>query len=362
VRLPGGDRTIVVVTSDHGDAFGEHGFFGHAIALSQEIIHVPFIIYVPDNPPHAIGGAVSNLDALPTVAQLCGIDISDLQIEGRSLVKQLFDGSEVPDRAVFSETNYPTPLRAAVTKKWKLIYNMKGNFHELYDLAKDPLEKVNVASRERAGMAAMRPILDAWLERVVFSRDASMSQAAMRMSKVLMPAPPSPQHPLTGVTLDDGAIEVLGFDVPDTVAPASKPDIVVYMKALRRPKRALKFGVVLWGVATANDPGTASPGGDQGRSLLRVTLDGLLPSDRWREGELIREELQVTMPNVWSQPFAAVGVVASGPDGTAGWTATHPGGDSSLGFLGVVPVQGATPAPKPPELPTLAPTAPAKGM
>jgi arylsulfatase A-like enzyme len=356
IRLPGGDRTIVVITSDHGDAFGEHGFFGHAIALAREVIHVPLVIYIPDNLPREVGGAVSNLDALPTVADLCGIDVSDLSFEGKSLVPQIFYGKEEPDRAVFSETNYPNPLRAAVTTRWKLIYNMKGNFHELYDLTKDPLEKANVASREKEGMALMKPILDAWLERVVFARDPSVSQAAMRMGKVLLAAAPTPAHPVTGVTLDDGAIEVLGFDTP-TISPGGKPAVVVYMRAVRRPTRALKFGVVLWGV-TDDQQGAAPLGGEQGRSLLRVTLDGLLPSDRWRPGEMIREELEVVMPTVWTRPFAAVGLVASGPDGAAGWSAPHPGADSSIGYLGVVPVVGATPAPTPPTPASPAPAGP----
>ncbi len=358
VRLPGGDRTIIVITSDHGDAFGEHGFTGHAVALAKEVIHVPLIVYVPDNVPREVGGAVSAIDVVPTIADLCGIDVSDLAFEGRSLVPQIFYGKEDHERAVFAETNYPNPLRAAVTSRWKLIYNMKGNFHELYDLAKDPLEKVNVAGRDKEGMAHMKPILDAWLERVVFARDPAMSQAAMRMSKVLLAAPPTPQHPTPGLTLDDGAIEVLGFDAP-AIHPGGKPAIAVYLRVVRRPTRPLKFGVVLWGVPTA-DAGPAPLGAEQGRSLLRITLDGLLPSDRWRPGEHLREELAVTMPTVWTQPFAAVGLVASGPDGSAGWAAQHPGGDRSLGFLGIVPVVGVSPPPAPEPPAFQAPRLPAK--
>jgi hypothetical protein len=207
-------------------------------------------------------------------------------------------------------------------------------------------------------MEIMKPILDAWLERVVFSRDASMSQAAMRMGKVLLGAAPTPQHLTPGVTLDDGAIEVLGFDAPP-ITPGSKPLIAVYMKVVARPKRPLKFGAVLWGVPTGAETGTTPLGGEQGRSNLRITLDGLLPSDRWKPGEYIREELTVNMPANWSQPFAGVGLVASGFDGTAGWKATHPGGDNSLGFLGVVPVEGFA---KPPETPTLHVPAPPGGM
>jgi arylsulfatase A-like enzyme len=174
VRLPGGDRTIVVITSDHGDAFGEHGFDGHAVALFKEVIHVPLIVYVPDNPPRQVGGAVSNLDVLPTIAALSGIQIADLSLEGRSLVPQIFGGVQDPERTVFAETNFPVPMRAAVNASWKLIYHLKSNVYELYDLKQDPLEKTNVASGSSAGMAIMKPIMESWLERVVFARDSSV--------------------------------------------------------------------------------------------------------------------------------------------------------------------------------------------
>jgi arylsulfatase A-like enzyme len=197
-RMPGGDRTIVVVTSDHGDAFGEHGFDGHAIALYREILHVPLIIYVPQNPPRQLDAVVSNLDIVPTIAALCGIPTPGASFEGRSLVPQIFYGEEDPERTVFAETNYPVPLRAAVTTTRKLVFNMKSNFYELYDLTNDPLEKKNLAGSKPEELAAMKARLDAWLERVVFSRDPVMSQAAARMQKVLLPGPPQPAVPVTG--------------------------------------------------------------------------------------------------------------------------------------------------------------------
>ena len=48
---PATAKTIIVVTSDHGDGFNEHGFINHGIALYRELLHVPLIFYVPDNEP-----------------------------------------------------------------------------------------------------------------------------------------------------------------------------------------------------------------------------------------------------------------------------------------------------------------------
>src|SRR5262249_24907397 len=72
-RLPSYDRTIIVITSDHGDSMGEHGvpLGTHGTALYRELQHVPMIFYIPQNPPRIVHGAVTNLDIVPTIAALC---------------------------------------------------------------------------------------------------------------------------------------------------------------------------------------------------------------------------------------------------------------------------------------------------
>jgi len=343
IRLPGGDRTIVVVTSDHGDAFNEHGFSGHAIALYREILHVPLLFFVPNNPPRRVGGAVSNLDILPTLAALCNLDTGSAAFEGHNLVPQIFYGQEDPERVVFAETNYPVPIRAAVSATWKLIFNMKSNFYELYDLTRDPLEKANVASSNPGELATMRGIMDSWLDRVVFSRDVNMNQVALRMQKVLLTAPPTPAHPTPGLSFDKGAIEVLGYDVLDAVA-GGKATVAIYLHAVRRPSRAFRIGAVLWGLPadlTIADGGlavtatTAPMGPEQARVGARVTLDGLLPSDHWRPGEYLREELVVTLPPTWHANQVLVGLVVGTPDNSRpDFNGPQPSNDPSCMTLG----------------------------
>jgi arylsulfatase A-like enzyme len=344
IKLPGGDRTIVVVTSDHGDGFGEHGFTGHAIALARELLHVPMLVYVPDNPPREVGGATSPVDLFPTVAELCGIDISDLALEGKSLVPPIFYGQEEPDRVVFGETNYPNPLRSATSTRWKLIFNLKGNFYELYDLANDPMERSNVAGRRQDGMDLMKPILDAWLERVVFTRDPTHSQVAMRMARLLLPGPPTPQHPVTGAALDDGAIEILGFDA-DPLVPGQKAKIAIYFHVVRPPTRRLRLGAALFGVV-AGLPG----GGDQVRAPVKITLDGLFASDRWQVGDYLRDEWTIQVTPSWGAPDAAIGLTAADaggkPGGSIGSTIQGDPATLELGRVKVA-VVGAMPVPVP---------------
>lgn len=352
-KLPGGERTIIVVTSDHGDGFNEHGFTGHAIALARELLHVPMIVYVPDAPARQVGGATSPIDLFPTVAELCGLDVSDLQLEGKSLVPQIFYGQEDPERVVFAETNYPNPLRSAANPRWKLIFNLKGNFYELYDLVADPMEKSNVAGRRQDGMDLMKPILDAWLERVVFTRDPSHSQVAMRMAKLLLPGKPVPQHTVTGAALDDGAIEIIGYDV-DGAAPGSKAKLGVYFHVVKKPTRRLRLGGVLMGVA-----GGVASGADQARAPVRITLDGLFASDRWNQGDYLRDEWTVPIAATWGSAEVAVGLTAVDAGGAASGAigSTIPGDGTTL-ELGRIQVPVAPP-PAGPLIPTLVPAPPA---
>ncbi len=55
-RLPGADRTIIALTSDHGDGFNEHGFINHGQALYRELLHVPLIVFVPNLTPREVAG------------------------------------------------------------------------------------------------------------------------------------------------------------------------------------------------------------------------------------------------------------------------------------------------------------------
>lgn len=356
-RLPGGDRTIVVVTSDHGDAFGEHGFDGHAIALYREILHVPLIIYVPQNPPRSIAQVVSNLDIVPTIAALCGIATPGASFEGRNLVPQIFYGEEDPDRTVFAETNYPVPLRAAITTTRKLVFNMKSNFYELYDLTVDPLEKKNLAGSQPAELAAMRARLDAWLERVVFSRDPVMSQAAARMQKVLLAGPPSPMARVSGRSFDHGNVEVVGYDV-SPAAPGGKVTVAIYLHAVARPSRTFRIGAALWARppdAVGDGAATLPMSPQQLRVGARVTLDGLLPSDRWNPGEYLREEFTFVLPPTWTAREVMLGLVVGTSDGTQpDFSGPQPRNDPSCLTLG----QGTaltTPAPSQGMMPTISP-------
>ncbi|MCB9575369.1 MAG: sulfatase-like hydrolase/transferase, partial [Kofleriaceae bacterium] len=335
-RTPGGDRTIVIITSDHGDGFNEHGFVNHGQALYRELLNVPLIFYVPDVPPRRIGGAVSPLDIVPTVADLCGIDVSDLSFEGRSLVPQIFYGKEDPKRVVFAETNYPKPLRAAVSQDYKLIYDLQNNLYQLYRLEADPWEKTNLASKDPQALAEMQTHLDAWLSRVMFERDAVFNQATSKVKDVLLTGPPSPRFPVTGTTFDGGRIELIGWDLdpPDaTYVPGDKLYAYAYLHVKERPSGTFKLQMLGWLVDQAGFDPHAAMTRQVVRSPQRITAEGYLPSDQWQAGDYLRERFGIIVPASWAREpgdGVALGVAMAGSGGKVDAAGAVPAGDDHV--------------------------------
>jgi len=352
VRLPSTERTIVIITSDHGESMGEHNVpvGTHGTALYRELLHVPLLVYVPNNTPHQIGGAVTPLDILPTIAELTGIDVKDLSFEGKSLVPQIFYGKEDRDRIVFAETNAPSPIRAAVSATTKLIYYLHSNLYELYDLTADPWEKANLAPKNPPSLALMKSALDAWLERVVYARDPRFNnQSTKVMAELVLPGPPSPQTTTAGQTLADGAIEILGIGLAPrsaAIAPGARIDIDVFFHVKQRTDVAYRFLLGAWPVDTKVwKPADAAPSG-MSRSPMRATGDGLFATDRWRTGEYIRDHFTLTLPAEWQGNAIAVGLVAMTAKGVkVEATGAAPANDANVLILGTLPGSPAPPAP-----------------
>ena len=296
--MPGAERTIVIITSDHGDGFNEHGFINHGQALYRELLHVPLIFYIPGAPPREVDGAVSPLDIVPTVVDLAGADHDPALFEGQSLVPQLFYGKEAQDRVVFAETDWPRPLRAAITSRYKLVYKLQGNLYELYDLQKDHWEKRNIASRERDALETMKGYMDDWLERVYYARDPVSNQAAAKLQDYFLDQVPTPRAPVEGMTFDGGRIEVLGFDADkDVYASGDTMQVAVYFRVNERPSNDFLLQLDAWLPAeeTGGKPSRSA------RSKRRLTANGVLPTSRWRAGEILRDRFTLGLPRSWRE-------------------------------------------------------------
>ena len=165
--LPGdvAAHTAVVVTADHGEAFGEHGMSWHGVELWEELVRVPWILYVPGMEPRRIATPRSQIDLAPTLLALLGLprpaDTAPDAFSGEGLTGDVV-GVSPPARPIYLELPegpYNSLRRGVVDDGWKLLERGAGRF-ELYDLAHDPGEHTNLASTHPADLARLRGVLE----------------------------------------------------------------------------------------------------------------------------------------------------------------------------------------------------------
>ena len=165
-RLESPRRTIVVLTSDHGEEFFDHGDCFHIQTLYREIVHVPLIVHVPGVPSRRVAEIVpASVAIAPTVLDLVGV--GPRRRDGPSLAG-IVEGRRRPGfEYVVSETaiRYRSKVvgrvRALTGEHDKLIHWVAENRTEYFDRARDPLERHALASPARS--RALLHHLDLWL-------------------------------------------------------------------------------------------------------------------------------------------------------------------------------------------------------
>ena len=139
----GGARTLVVVTSDHGESLGEHDyFFEHGAYLYEPSVRVPLIVSLPSvlPAPRVVEAQARTVDIVPTVLDLVGLPIPP-GLDGISLVRRMRGKDRSPAPAAYSESGrnfYPENPRQyvdGVAGKWRML---RTDTHKLILIPKDP--------------------------------------------------------------------------------------------------------------------------------------------------------------------------------------------------------------------------------
>jgi arylsulfatase A-like enzyme len=158
LRARGLDRsTLVVIFGDHGEAFGQHqGNFAHTLALYDENVRVPLMFVLPGGV--RVTGRVSRtaslVDVAPTVLDLIGLD-SPSSFQGVSLL--------VPEpRMALFFTDYSLGLLGLRDGCTKYIYEMESGRSRMFDLCRDPDERVDISSSSRNRATQYRERLKRW--------------------------------------------------------------------------------------------------------------------------------------------------------------------------------------------------------
>jgi choline-sulfatase len=176
---PAASRTVVVLTGDHGEAFGEHGEFFHGREVWDEIVRVPLLIRVPGAKARRISRRVSHVDLEPTILELAGV-APDTGARGESLASELF-GADLPARPILIDQPrnvYYDPKRAFVEGSLKLHHLFDSNTYRLYDLDRDPHEAHDLAPEDPTTLRRIRRDYAEFVSQIAEVEPVSPSSAA----------------------------------------------------------------------------------------------------------------------------------------------------------------------------------------
>lgn len=158
---PWGKNTAIILTSDHGEAFDEHGMSFHGVDLWEPLVRVPLIVYVPGAKPHRVKQKRSLVDLVPTVLDLLGVaQPAEGELSGESNAGAILspDEATVDERDVFLDM----PSGPQVSQHRAFIHGptpgMKlmvpgGGLYLLFDLDGDEAELEDVSRRDRPAFA-----------------------------------------------------------------------------------------------------------------------------------------------------------------------------------------------------------------
>ena len=160
------EKTLFVLTADHGDEFLDHGHRFHGHSLYEEMVHVPLLLHVPGVAPRRIAAPIGHLDVGPTLLDLLNLPVPKGWL-GQSRAATLRTGQPWPETPVYFEalpdSNYKAHQVGVRVGNLKLIHRVREHIFELYDLEADPKERSNrVDDHPRA--AELKALLGIYLD------------------------------------------------------------------------------------------------------------------------------------------------------------------------------------------------------
>jgi hypothetical protein len=158
------DKTILCVISDHGEAFGEHGFFAHERIMFEEALRIPWVMRAPSlvEPGAKVTEPVSSVDLAPTLLALFGFETRAAGFDGVDAL-----GSIPADRKVYFSCWTRLGPAGFVEGNRKFIYNPANKMVSVYDLSSDPLESVRLTLPEQQARQIADEII-AWRKDRIF--------------------------------------------------------------------------------------------------------------------------------------------------------------------------------------------------
>lgn len=187
------DSSLVVLAADHGDAFGEHGIYGHPRQLYEELVHVPLVLLGPDLSSARVERPVENIDIAPTLVEAAGRGPVP-EFSGTSIQRQLetrgfettvptseapeIDTSEVAFTEAHGEDEDADISRFAVrTRRYNYHLELRGTDEflrdSLYDLRAEPNEHTDLSDDRPSVRGQLRTVLEDHITSVTGDKSAT---------------------------------------------------------------------------------------------------------------------------------------------------------------------------------------------
>ena len=247
------DRTVVVITSDHGEALGDHGEQTHGLFAYESTLRVPLIVWGDPFKPSVVSVPARLVDVMPSLLDLVGAT-APAELDGRTFLSLIATPAANGEQASYFEA-----LNANLTRNWAPLKGVTVNnlklidlpVPELYDLAADPGESRNLYASQRDRARPLETLLDA------------------AGSK---PALPSATAPLDADA--EARLRSLGYVVGGTSRPAKR------YTADDDPKRLVHLHVALDRAVAEWSAGRSAEAVDTLRAVIRERPDLTVAYDR----------------------------------------------------------------------------------
>jgi arylsulfatase len=158
------DKTLLIVTADHGEAFGEHGYMSHLSGVYDELVHIPLVMRLPGRPRLTgdVTALTQTVDLLPTILELVQAVFPRAQVQGRSLLPLLAGQPQAGRTYIFAADEKGWLSYLVRSQRWSLLLYRGGKLRALYDLQYDPAQRHNVLAAHPKAAAKMVAAFEAF--------------------------------------------------------------------------------------------------------------------------------------------------------------------------------------------------------
>ncbi|MFW6050844.1 MAG: sulfatase-like hydrolase/transferase [Myxococcota bacterium] len=281
------EDTVVVLTSDHGEAFGEHGSYGHSTTLYEEALRVPLLVRGPGFARRTVPGTVALFDLMPTLLNMADVPVPR-PMPARSLVPFL-TGAREPndDRLVVSEVLpdglYPYDQKAIRRGAMKLIWWVREGTFQLYDLEEDPGETRDLSDAHRAEAEQLLGLLRAWVTQT--NRPEQRHHEVVDRNRLDEP----PRSMTRRLDARYPGFTLLGFDMPETsFEPGERIAMTFYYRVEAPIDDNLFFMVDIKGPQGYRVPPHFH--------AHHFPMNGRYRTYDWRTGEILRDPVEMIVP------------------------------------------------------------------